>query len=375
MKSRALLVVALCVVVMALTFSPAKALEKKLDIGSRAPSLEIEHWVQDGNGFFKPVKEFKSGNVYVVEFWATWCAPCVMSMPHLAELQNKYRGENVQIISVSDESLDEVKALLSQKNEEIGKTFEEITSAYSLTTDPDRSVHTAYMDAAGENGIPTSFIVGKSGQIEWIGHPMELDEPLSKVVDESWDREAYKAERAAQQDFQESMQNMAMLAGAGKIDEAIELIEKEMSSPSQQPMIDEWKSVLNGLKLTTGSIDDDVLAYYRGAIEERRGEPWEMARFGYSMYEAIQRGGSIGPLADDTIKAIRGELKNAEEDIVPALYNAMALVQDGSGDTEAAVKSQQQSVNTAPEGRQKDRMQELLDELIKKAADGEGSEE
>jgi hypothetical protein len=42
-----------------------------LTIGSKAPSLDVEHWVSDGNGAFKPVTAFQPGKVYVVEFWAT----------------------------------------------------------------------------------------------------------------------------------------------------------------------------------------------------------------------------------------------------------------------------------------------------------------
>ena len=76
---------------------------KNWGLDREAPALDIEHWIQDGNGFFKPVKKFEAGKVYVIEFWATWCGPCIASMPHLAELQNKYRGRDVQVISVSDE--------------------------------------------------------------------------------------------------------------------------------------------------------------------------------------------------------------------------------------------------------------------------------
>ncbi len=50
------------------------------------------------------------------------------------------------------------------------------------------------MTASGQNGIPTCFIVGKSGQIEWIGHPMSMDEPLTSVVEDKWDREAFATE-------------------------------------------------------------------------------------------------------------------------------------------------------------------------------------
>jgi len=46
-----------------------------LTIGSKAPSIDVEHWVSDGNGKFKPVTEFEADKVYVVEFWATWCGP------------------------------------------------------------------------------------------------------------------------------------------------------------------------------------------------------------------------------------------------------------------------------------------------------------
>ena len=63
-----------------------------------------------------------------------------------------------------------------------GKTYGEITANYLLTTDPDGSVSRDYMEAAGQSGIPTAFIVGKTGEIEWIGHPMQMDGPLAEEL-------------------------------------------------------------------------------------------------------------------------------------------------------------------------------------------------
>jgi hypothetical protein len=52
----------------------------------------------------------------------------------------------------------------------------------------------AWMEAAGENGIPCAFIV-KDEKIAWIGHPMSMDEPLAKVVAGRWDIEAAASKR------------------------------------------------------------------------------------------------------------------------------------------------------------------------------------
>ena len=86
-----------------------------LTVGSKAPSIDVEHWLQDGDGKFSHVKEFKSGKVYIVEFWATWCGPCIAAMPHISELQDKYADKGVQVISVSDEDLETVEGFLEKK--------------------------------------------------------------------------------------------------------------------------------------------------------------------------------------------------------------------------------------------------------------------
>ena len=51
-----------------------------------------------------------------------------------------------------------------------------------------------WMAAAGQNGIPTAFIINKEGKIAWIGHPMKMDEPLEKITSGSWDLNAAREE-------------------------------------------------------------------------------------------------------------------------------------------------------------------------------------
>ncbi len=210
--------------------------EPAFTIGSTAPEIDIEHWVSDNDGEFEHITKFESDKVYVIEFWATWCGPCIASMPHLSEIQEKYADKGVQIISVSDEKLNQVESFLEKtvRGEE-EQTYAELTNNYCLTVDPDRSVYKDYFAAAGQRGIPCAFIVGKTGKIEWIGHPMKMDSPLEQVVDDKWDRQAYLVEFKAQKKREAQQMLLMGLARsvgkstkAGKFDEAIDAIDEAL---------------------------------------------------------------------------------------------------------------------------------------------------
>src|SRR5262249_48964453 len=71
----------------------ALAAEPTLKVGDMAPKLQNGKWVQG-----EPVTEFKSGKAYLVEFWATWCGPCRVSIPHLNEIHNKYKDKGLVVI-------------------------------------------------------------------------------------------------------------------------------------------------------------------------------------------------------------------------------------------------------------------------------------
>lgn len=221
-----------------------------LTIGSKAPSIDVEHWVSDGHGKFKPVEKFKDGNVYIVEFWATWCGPCIASMPHLAETQEQYADKGVQIISISDEDLETVEGFLKrpvrgakkpktaaaeadEKDAAEPQSYGELTSAYCLTTDPDGSVKADYMEAAGQNGIPTCFIVGKTGFIEWIGHPMAMDKTLEAVVAGTWDRDVYLKQFQAEQKRDLLMTKLRRMLQRGDTEEAIEMVSEALESAEE----------------------------------------------------------------------------------------------------------------------------------------------
>ena len=347
---------------------PGRA-EATLGIGDDAPQLDIEHYIQDGNGFFGEVEKFEDGKVYVVEFWATWCGPCIQSMPHLAELQNKYRGQDVQIISVTDEGLAKVKELMEQDYPGGDKTFAEVTSAYTLTSDPDGSTNEDYMQAAEQNGIPASFLVGKSGKIEWIGHPMQLDEPLTKVIEDTWDRDAYKKQMERQRQLESSMNKIYRLAGQGNFEDAIKVVDRtiaeikqEKDDPSIEMAVQTLTNLRFNLRLDSGDTSEEVLTYFRNQLTAAKGQPQQIAQFAYGLMGAMQQGSDPGVLANETIDALEAEVDAADAEIKPLLYVLIGQINAAMSKFDEALKAQLKAVETST-GRQKERMEAMLSEL------------
>lgn len=162
---------------------------KTLMVGDPAPKLEVDTWVKGG-----PIKSFEKGHVYVVEFWATWCGPCRVSIPHLTEVQKK-AGKKATVIGVSiwerEGALGDVKSFVEQLGEEMNYTV-----AFG---GDDAPMARTWMEASGQQGIPAAFIVNGEGRIAWIGHPLdrEMDRVLEQVIAGAFDID--KAAAAARQ--------------------------------------------------------------------------------------------------------------------------------------------------------------------------------
>jgi len=158
----------------------AKKAKATLKVGDPAPPFHVSKWLQGTE-----VKSFEKGKVYVVEFWATWCGPCIVMMPHMSHLQQEYREKGVTFIGFTAKdnrgnNEESVTKFVAKRGPNLKYTF-----AYA----DDRTTYDAWMTAADQKGIPCCFVIGRDLKIAYIGHPMFLDIVLPKVETGTWKAE------------------------------------------------------------------------------------------------------------------------------------------------------------------------------------------
>lgn len=153
--------------------------------GVKAPALKVHSWIKGS-----PVKDFKKGEIHVVEFWATWCGPCIDSIPHVTGLAKKYKDKiKVTGVSVWERPWDQAEPKVKEFVTKMGPKMD-----YNVAFDTkEGAMANTWMQAAEQNGIPAAFIV-KDGIVQWVGHPMSMDEPLDQVVNGKFDLNASKAQ-------------------------------------------------------------------------------------------------------------------------------------------------------------------------------------
>lgn len=142
----------------------------ELTVGSPAPPLAVTQWINGG-----PVTLGDDQHVYVIEFWTTYCPRCLITAPHLSELQNQYRGSGLIIAGVTPESAAGVQAFLDEKGKAI---------TYRVALDPEWKTGERYMDAVDAGQLPYAFIIDRAGHIAWHGDPHEpdFDAEISKAL-------------------------------------------------------------------------------------------------------------------------------------------------------------------------------------------------
>lgn len=134
------------------------------EIGQAAPEISAKEWVN----FKGPVTLGNlHGKVVLLEFWATWCGPCIECIPHLNKLQSKYSGKKFQLLSLVEEGHLTMDQFLKEK-----------TINYPI------GLESGSLPDYGVAGIPETFVIDPAGKVLWHGNSAlpELDEVIAKAI-------------------------------------------------------------------------------------------------------------------------------------------------------------------------------------------------
>ena len=124
--------------------------------GRQAPAFTVDRWMT--------AEPDARGKVAIIDFWATWCGPCLKAIPHMNELANRFRGE-VECVGISDESKREFEKGIEDRK------LEPSMFRYALALDPKGRMKSAF----GIRGIPHVAVISTDWIVRWQGHPSSLD--------------------------------------------------------------------------------------------------------------------------------------------------------------------------------------------------------
>ena len=311
-----------------------------LTIGDPAPSLKYSKWIK-GN----PIKGFEDGKVYVLEFWATWCVPCIKAMPHLSELAKKYKSTTTFIgVNVSEYSpggrktYEEVLVGVERFVNGIGDRMSYNVIADNKAGDMDKS----FLKAAGIEAIPSTIVI-KDNRIFWIGDPMDLDMFMTPIINGSFDVTAFKKQYETKANVKDdnidevtaAINELKMAIIAKDYTKALELIDADIKSMpflKQALTLEKFKIYLEQYR------ESEAIICAKEMVKEDNS-------YGYKIAGIICDKDSLSKSTDLFAADIyKNGLKNKKSSLI---YDKLALAYSKAGDMPAAVKAEEKAVEQA----------------------------
>jgi len=132
--------------------SACRAIDDGKVLTGPAPNFKLE----DISGKALSLEDVK-GKIVLVDFWATWCGPCVMSIPELVDLQEKYKSKGVVVvgITVDDDKVSKGELLAFKKKMRIN---------YPILR-ANNKVYEDYFGRTSGFSIPTLFVIDREGKV------------------------------------------------------------------------------------------------------------------------------------------------------------------------------------------------------------------
>ncbi len=142
--------------------------------GESAPAVKAPDFsLPDLQGNTVELSDFED-RVLLVDFWATWCVPCRLEVPHLVELHNSYKDRGFEILGIA----------LDENGEELVEAFVREHNVTYPVVIGNRDVAIAF---GGLTAIPTAFMIDQDGRIvnKYVGYTEKavFEEEIKRLLD------------------------------------------------------------------------------------------------------------------------------------------------------------------------------------------------
>jgi len=311
-------------------------------IGDSPPPLKISEWVKG-----RPVdlKRDVGKKIYMVEFWATWCPPCKMSVPRLTQFQKRFEKDLtiIGVTSIDDRGND--RRAIKRFVKDQGSAMD-----YAVAIDDGMTTWNAYMGMMA--GIPHAFVVDRDGKIVWQGSPLEpaLDQVLADVIAGSYDiKSALRGEEVSKR-FEAV--NLALQIGQWSVvwDLSVGILKLEPSNETAM-------QYLLGMYLERYKDGDAFRSWARSHIAANRNDAQAMQRLAMILCANPYMAKRTPDLALEAGKAAYEASKGREPAALAAYAEALYQI----GKLDQAIQLQQEAIAVAPDPGAREELQDVLD--------------
>jgi hypothetical protein len=344
-----------------------------LKVGDPAPATRPESMLQGA-----AVKDFKKGEVYVFECWASWCGPCIAAIPHLDELHRKMGKKGIVITGVNVWESERDAASAQRAKDFLKSQGEKMSYRVALGG---KAFIKDWLEAAEVNGIPHAFVVAE-GKIAWTGHPAQLTaEMLGDILTGT---PLAAAAPIADKVPQRRLSKPAVPAGTAPNDPEMAAAQAKLDALSEAMRARDWDAAEKALPAAAGVLPKQEGQELRDSIEAQiglaRGDP---SKF-YAQLQKVADEEFDDPEALNeiawrllTMKAFAKQpnLALAEKCAVqsvkltkeehPDKLDTLARLRWLQGKKEEAIRLQIKSVDKAEAGPMKEALQKTLDSMLK----------
>ena len=344
-----------------------------LKVGDPAPATRPETMLQG-----EAVKDFKKGEVYVFECWASWCGPCIAAIPHLNELHKQMGKKGVVITGVNVWESERDAASAQRAKDFLKAQGSKMSYRVALGG---KAFIKDWLEAAEVNGIPHAFVVA-DGKIAWTGHPAQLTaEMLGDILTGT---PLAAAAPIAEKIPQRRLSKPAVPAGTAPNDPEMAAAQAKLDALSEAMRARDWDAAEKALPAAAGVLPKQEGQELRDSIEAQiglaRGKP---AKF-YAQLQKLADEEFDDPEALNeiawrllTMKAFaqNPNLALAEKCAVqsvkltkeehPDKLDTLARLRWLQGKKEEAIRLQIKSVDKAEPGEMKAALQKTLDAMLK----------